>query len=168
MAAIFEIYFALLLLNQKTNLSCNQVSDTWPSWPSCFVLVFSVLLTLRLPRFGKRALILFLFVRLFDLRLFGFVCYLLVFWRAAACDCDTPWTFLLPFLIWTVQKNIYLQWFWHSVFVKSFFLYMKIGYKVNGIRQTVCMVNTITVNNVASLFGCTPAGLALDSLTAPA
>ena len=35
-------------------------------------LCFSVLLVLRLPRFGKREL----FVRLFDLRLFGFVCFL--------------------------------------------------------------------------------------------
>ena len=38
-----------------------------------FVLVFSVLLALRLPRLGKRELILVFFVRLFDLCLFGFV-----------------------------------------------------------------------------------------------
>ena len=37
---------------------------------------FSVLLALRLPRLGKRELILVLFVRLFDLRMFGFVCLL--------------------------------------------------------------------------------------------
>ena len=36
-------------------------------------LCFSVLLVLRLPRLGKRELILVLFVRLFDLCLFGFV-----------------------------------------------------------------------------------------------
>ena len=41
-----------------------------------FVLVFSVLSALRLPRFGKRELILVLFIRLFDLRLFGSVCFL--------------------------------------------------------------------------------------------
>ena len=35
--------------------------------------VLSVLLALRLPRLGKRELILMLFVRLFDLCLFGFV-----------------------------------------------------------------------------------------------
>ena len=35
-------------------------------------LCFSALLTLRLPRLGKRELILVLFVRLFDLCLFGF------------------------------------------------------------------------------------------------
>ena len=42
---------------------------------SCVILFFcffSVLLTLRLPRLGKRELILVLFVRLFDSRLFGF------------------------------------------------------------------------------------------------
>ena len=37
------------------------------------LLCFSVLLVLRLPRLGKRELILILFVHLFDLCLFGFV-----------------------------------------------------------------------------------------------
>ena len=41
MAAILEIYFALLLLNWKANLSGNQVSDTGPSWPSCFFYFFT-------------------------------------------------------------------------------------------------------------------------------
>ena len=41
-----------------------------------FVLVFSFLLVLRLPRLGKKELILVLFVRLFDLCLFGFVGFL--------------------------------------------------------------------------------------------
>ena len=46
-------------------------------------LCFSVLLVLRLPRLGKRELILVLFVRLFDLCLFGFVgfLFLLVSWK---------------------------------------------------------------------------------------
>ena len=39
-------------------------------------LCFSILLVLRLPRLGKRELILVLFVRLFDLCLFGFVGFL--------------------------------------------------------------------------------------------
>ena len=39
-------------------------------------LCFSVLLALRLPRLGKRELILVLFVRLFDLCLFGFIGFL--------------------------------------------------------------------------------------------
>ena len=62
-------------------------------------LCFSVLLVLRLPRLGKRDLILVLFVRLFDL------CFLDLSvssssWGlgiAAVCECGTPWTFLLPF-----------------------------------------------------------------------
>ena len=41
-----------------------------------FFLCFSVLLAFRLPRLGKKELILVFFVRLFDLRLFGFVCFL--------------------------------------------------------------------------------------------
>ena len=39
-------------------------------------LCFSVLLVLRIPRLGKRELILVLFVRLFDLCLFGFIGFL--------------------------------------------------------------------------------------------
>ena len=42
-------------------------------------LCFSVLLALRLPRLGKRELILVLFVRLFDLCLFGFVGFVVFF-----------------------------------------------------------------------------------------
>ena len=62
-------------------------------------LCFSVISALRLLRLGKRELILVLFVRLFDLCLFGFFCFLflLVLGRAAVCDCGTPWTFLLLF-----------------------------------------------------------------------
>ena len=58
-------------------------------------LCFSVLLALRLPRLGKRELILVFFVRLFDLRLFGFVCFL--FLLVSENGCGTHWTFLLPF-----------------------------------------------------------------------
>ena len=42
-------------------------------------------------------------------------------------------------------------------------------YNINVIRPTACVVvNPITVNKFASLFGCTPAGRASDSITAPA
>ena len=41
-----------------------------------FLVSFSVLLALRLPRLGKRELILVLFVRLLDLCMFGFVGFL--------------------------------------------------------------------------------------------
>ena len=42
-------------------------------------LCFSVSLGMRLRRLGKRGLILVLFIRLFDLRLFGFVSFLFLF-----------------------------------------------------------------------------------------
>ena len=50
------------------------------------LLYFSVLLALRLPRLGKRKLILVFFVRLFGLRLFGFVCFLLPFVSSAFAE----------------------------------------------------------------------------------
>ena len=53
----------------------------------CVILFmcFSVLIALRLPRLGKRELIFVLFVRLFDLCLFGFVGFL--FLLVAGKDC---------------------------------------------------------------------------------
>ena len=66
-------------------------------------LCFSVLLVLRLPRLGKRELIL----------VFSYVCSICACldlsvsfssWglgRAAVCDCGTLWTFLLPFVFIT-------------------------------------------------------------------
>ena len=48
-------------------------------------LCFSVLLALRLPRLGKRELILVLFVRMFDLCLFGFVGFLFLLVSGKGC-----------------------------------------------------------------------------------
>ena len=48
-------------------------------------LCFSVLLVLRLPRLGKRELILVLFVRLFSLCLFRFVGFLFLFGSGKGC-----------------------------------------------------------------------------------
>ena len=48
-------------------------------------LCFSVLLVLRLPRLGKRVLILVLFVRLFGLCLFGFVGFLFFLGSGKGC-----------------------------------------------------------------------------------
>ena len=45
----------------------------------------------------------------------------------------------------------------------------RIGYNMNVMRQTACLVvNPITVNNFAALFNCTPAGRASDLMMAPA
>ena len=52
-----------------------------------FVLVFfSVLWALQLPHLGKRGLLLVLFVRLFDLRLFGFVSFFFLLMSGNVCD----------------------------------------------------------------------------------
>ena len=53
----------------------------------CVILFFyfAVLLALRLPRLGKRKLILVLFVSLFDLPLFGFVCFLFLLVSGKGC-----------------------------------------------------------------------------------
>ena len=70
-------------------------------------LCFSVLLVLRLPRLGKRELILVLFVRLFGLCLLD-LSVSSSSWglgRAAVCNCGTPWAFLLPFSITSCNKN---------------------------------------------------------------
>ena len=49
--------------------------------------------------------------------------------RAAVCDCGTPWTFLLPFLVsiiqlcsWTDSKRLsffFIFWFWFVLFFQS-------------------------------------------------
>ena len=53
-------------------------------------------------------------------------------------------------------------------FRKSIVRYKRIGYNINIMRQSACLVfNPITVNNFASLFNCTPVGRASDSMMAP-
>ena len=49
-------------------------------------LWFSVLLALQLPHIGKREIILVLFVRLFDRRVFGFVCFVFLLVSEKGCD----------------------------------------------------------------------------------
>ena len=66
-------------------------------------LCFSVISAFQLPRLGKREPILVFFVRLFDLRLFGFVFFSssLCLGRAAACYCGTSITTL-----WEERANL--------------------------------------------------------------
>ena len=68
-----------------------------------FVLVFSVLLVLRLPRLGKRELILVLFVRLFGLCLFRFVGFLFLLGSGKGCG----------------------LWLWHSLDFSLTFLHVQ-------------------------------------------
>ena len=53
-------------------------------------------------------------------------------------------------------------------FRKIIIRYKRIGYNINIMRQSACLVfNPITVKNIASLFNCTPVGRASDSMMAP-
>ena len=46
--------------------------------------------------------------------------------------------------------------------------YRRIGYNLNVMRQSACLVfNTIMVDNYAAFFNCTPVGRASDSMMAP-
>ena len=75
-------------LNHPVVYSSDRSKAVVPVLVLLFValfLCFSVLLALRLPRLGKRELILVLFVRLFDLRLFGVVCYLFLLVSGKGC-----------------------------------------------------------------------------------
>ena len=47
-------------------------------------------------------------------------------------------------------------------------LYRRVGYNLNVMRQSACLVfNQITVDSYAAFFNCTPAGRASDSMMAP-
>ena len=53
-------------------------------------------------------------------------------------------------------------------FIKIISDYKKIGYNINVLQQTACLVaNPITVGNFAFLFNCTPVGRTSDSRMVP-
>ena len=53
-------------------------------------------------------------------------------------------------------------------FRKVIMRYKRIGYNINVMRQSACLVvNPITVDSFASLFNCTPVGRASDSMMDP-
>ena len=85
-------------------------------------LCFSVLLVLRLPRLGKTELILMLFVRLFELYLFGFVGFLFLLGSGKGCG------------LWLWHSlDFSLTFFFCSLFPKAIFLTF-FYYTAAGIR----------------------------------
>ena len=53
-------------------------------------------------------------------------------------------------------------------FIKIISHYKKIGYNINVLQQTACLVvNPITVGNFAFLFNCTSVGQTSDSMMVP-
>ena len=79
----YQLFVPLLDKFDFQNLFQNDLFYVLP----CVILFvcFSVHLALRLPRSGKRDLILVFFVRLFDLCLFGFVGFLFLLVSGKGC-----------------------------------------------------------------------------------
>ena len=88
-----------------------QGSMFWVLPSVVLFLCFSVLWALRLPRLGKRELILVLFVCLFDLSLFGFVCFLILLVSGKGCDLwwwhslDFSFTFFFGFRLYEFKNS---------------------------------------------------------------
>ena len=69
--------------------------------------------------------------------------------------------------VYKLKKNVRSNKF-SAQFIKIISHYKKIGYNINVLKQTACLVvNPITVGNFAILFNCTPVGRTSDSMTAP-
>ena len=69
-------------------------------------------------------------------------------------------------LVYKFRKNVGKIEF--SDQLKNIMRYKRIGYHVDVMRQSACLVvNPITVNNFAVLFNCIPVGRGSDSMIAP-
>ena len=71
-------------------------------------------------------------------------------------------------LVYKLKKKIVGRADFSAQFRKIIVCYKRIGYNINIMRQSACLVfNPITLNNFASLFNCTPVGWVSDSMMAP-
>ena len=72
------------------------------------------------------------------------------------------------YLVYKLKKSVGSNNF-SAQFIKIISHYKNIGYNINVLQQTACLVvNPITVGNFAFLFNCTPMGQTLDSMMFPA
>ena len=70
-------------------------------------------------------------------------------------------------LVYILKKSIGFNNF-SAQFIKIISYYKNIGYNVNVLQQTAClMINPITVGNFAFIFNCTLVGRTSDSMTVP-
>ena len=75
--------------------------------------------------------------------------------------------FFCVFLVYKLKKIVGSNNF-SAQFIKIISHYKKIGYNINVLQQTACLVvNPITVGNFAFLFNCTPVGRTSDSMMVP-
>ena len=74
----------------------------------------------------------------------------------------------LSLLVYKLKKNVGSNNFLTAQFIKIISHYKKIGYNINVLQQTACLVvNPITVGNFVFLFNCTPVGRTSDSMMLP-
>ena len=70
-------------------------------------------------------------------------------------------------LVYKLRKSVSRADF-SDQFRKVIMRYKRIGYNINVMRQSACLViNPITLDSFASLFNCTPVGRASDSMMGP-
>ena len=75
-------------------------------------------------------------------------------------SCDLLYTYKL--------KKIVGSNYFSAQFIKMISHFKKIGYNINVLQQTACLViNPIKVGNFAFLFNCMPVGRNSDSMTVP-
>ena len=73
----------------------------------------------------------------------------------------------LLFLVYKLKK-IVGSYNFSAQFIKIISHYKKIGYNINVMQQTACLVvNPITVGNFVYLYICTPVGWNSDSMSVP-
>ena len=73
----------------------------------------------------------------------------------------------LLFLVYKLKKIVGSNNF-SAQFIEIVFHYKMIGYNINVLQQTACLVvNPITIGNFAFLFHCAPVGRTSDSMTFP-
>ena len=71
-------------------------------------------------------------------------------------------------LVYKLKKIVVVVHNCSAQFIKIISHYKKIGYNINVLQQTVCLVvNPIMIGNFAYLFNCTPVGWTSDSMTVP-
>ena len=69
---------------------------------------------------------------------------------------------------WCINWRRLLALIFLAQFIKIISHYIKIGYNINVLQQTACLVvNPIKVGNFAFLVNCTPVGLTSDSMKVP-
>ena len=125
----YSLYIFRFVPDQSSSISGSTRRFDYVLTCVILFLCFSVLLALQLPRLGMRELILVVFVRLFDLRLFSFVCFRCLLASEKGCG----------------------LWLWHSLdFSLTFFLYSLSMLAVK--RRYCCLFETLNLEKVPYLF----------------